>query len=218
MKDLVIVGAGGFGREVAWLIERLNDADPQWNVLGWIDDTPAKQHSTIAGYPVLGGVDVVTKFADASLVCAIGSADARRTTIARIEEQAVDAPVYATLIDPSVLMSRRVEIGSGSIICAGTVITVDVTIGCHVIVNLDCTIGHDAVLDDYVTLYPSVNVSGNTRLGERVEMGTGSRTIQGRTVGHGTILGAGSTVVRDLPPNCTAVGSPAVPIKLRDGN
>ena len=120
---------------------------------------------------------------------------------------------FATLIDPDAILSGRVKVGEGSIICAHTIITVDVTIGEHTILNLDCTVGHDAVLHDFVTLYPSVNVSGITELGECVEMGTGSQIIQGKKIGEDTIIGAGSVVDKDIPANCTAVGVPAVPIK-----
>ena len=90
----------------------------------------------------------------------------------------------------------------------------DVTIGSHVIINLDCTVGHDAVINDFVTLYPSVNVSGSTVLGECVEIGTGCQIIQGIAIGEGTIVGAGAVVVKELPRECTAVGSPAKPIKF----
>ena len=85
--------------------------------------------------------------------------------------------------------------------------------GDHCLIGAACTVGHDAVLEKYVTLYPGVNVSGNTHLREQCEMGTGSQIIQGLSVGERTIVGAGATVVRDLPPDCTAVGVPARPIK-----
>ena len=85
----------------------------------------------------------------------------------------------------------------------------DITIGSHVIINLDCTIGHDAVLQDCVTLYPSVNVSGNCTIGECVELGTGMQIIQGRSVVKDTIVGAGAVVVKDLEEKGTYVGVPA---------
>lgn len=111
------------------------------------------------------------------------------------------------------VISESVSIGIGTIICAGTIITVDEKIGNHVIIKLDCTIGHDDVIDDFVTLYPSVNVSGACHLGECVEMGTGSQIIQGLDVGAGTIVGASACVVKDLESEVTAVGCPAKVIK-----
>ena len=118
------------------------------------------------------------------------------------------------VIDPSVEMSDSVIIGEGSIVCAHTIITVNITIGKHVIVNLDCTIGHDAVLNDFVTVYPGVNISGDTDIGYASELGTGMQIIQGKKIGERSIVGAGAVVIRDIPEKCTAVGSPAKPIKL----
>ena len=121
---------------------------------------------------------------------------------------------FAILIDPSVVKSDLVEIGEGSIICAHTIITVNIKIGKHVIINLDCTVGHDAVLYDFVTLYPSANISGITEIGPCSELGTGMQIIQGKRIGAYTIVGAGAVVVKDIPDASTAVGNPAKPIKF----
>ncbi len=209
LKDLIIIGASGFGREVAWLVERINEKNPTWNLLGFLDDAPQMQGKVVDDYSVLGKCDLVKEYPDAWYVCAIGSSKVRKAMIHKIGKAK-----FATLIDPSVEFSKRVSIGEGSIICAHTIITVDIHIGKHVIINLDCTIGHDAVLNDYVTLYPSVNVSGITEIGEGSELGTGSQIIQMKKVGKNSIVGAGSVVIKDIPSDCTAVGSPAKPIKF----
>ena len=111
------------------------------------------------------------------------------------------------------ILSDRVQIGASTIICAGTIITVDIRIGDHVIINLDCTLGHDDIIRDYVTIYPSVNVSGNVEVGECSKFGTGMQIIQGKNIGTESIIGAGAVVIRDIPDRCTAVGSPAKVIK-----
>lgn len=212
MKKLVIVGVGGFGREVAWLVERINSVQPTWELLGFIDDNAETHGTVVNGYPVLGGCEwVVSQNGNTYVACAVGASKTRRKLVERLK-----GANFATLIDPKVEMSERIKMGEGCIICAGTILTVDITLGSHVIINLDCTIGHDAVLSDYTTLYPSVNVSGNTHLGECAEMGTGSQIIQGLKVGEGTIVGAGAVVVKELPGECTAVGSPAKPIKYHN--
>lgn len=208
-KDLIIVGAGGLARDVAWLTERINEKEPTWNILGFLDDNSGLWGQTPGGYPVLGGCDAAKDFSDAWFVCAIGSASVRKKIISKLGDVK-----FATLIDPSVIMSNRVKIGRGTTVCASTIITVDVSIGSHVVINSDCTVGHDAAIEDFVTLYPGANVSGMTRLGSCVEMGTGSQIIQGKTIGKGTIVGAGAVVVKDIPQNCVAVGSPAKPIKF----
>jgi len=215
MKDLIIFGASGFGREVAWLVERVNRKAPTFNLLGFMDDNEDIQGSVINGYKVLGKSENAADYPDAYFVCAVGSSRVREKIITRLRE--VNPGIrFGTLIDPTVEMSDLVSVGEGSIICAHTIITVNISIGCHVIINLDCTVGHDTVIKDFVTLYPSVNVSGITNIGRGVELGTGMQIIQGKTVGDYSIIGAGAVVVKDIPEKCTAVGSPAKPIKFHE--
>lgn len=216
MKDLYIIGAGGFGREVAWLAERINHRKKEWNIKGFIDDNAQLHGRMEGGYPVLGGIEYFDEVEDpeAWVVCAVGASVVRKKIIEKLGNK--KNIHFATLIDPSALVSKRLIIGEGSIICAGTIVTVDIEIGSHVIVNLDCTIGHDAKIRDFVTIYPSVNVSGLVTIEEQTELGTGTQIIQGKTIGKETIVGAGSVVVKDLPEKCTAVGSPAKPIKYRE--
>lgn len=213
MKKLYIIGAGGFGREVAWLVERINENKNEWEIVGFIDDNQNIHGKKEGNYPVLGGCEYLGSITDdVWVVCAVGNAKVRKQIIEKIEQYS--NVKFATLVDPSVLKSKSVQIGEGSIICAGTIITVDISIGKHVIVNLDCTVGHDAKISDFVTIYPSVNVSGNVKIEECVEVGTSTQIIQGKKIGKYTILGAGATVVKDIPEKCTAVGTPAKPIKF----
>ena len=212
MKELIIVGASGFGREVAWLVERINKVSPTWDLLGFIDDNDQIQNTCINGYKVLGKTDDIADFPEAYYVCAVGASKTREKIIDRLTAINPDIK-FAMLVEPSVERSDLIDIGEGTIICAQTIMTVNITIGDHVIINLDCTIGHDAILEDFVTLYPSVNVSGATHIGRDTELGTGMQIIQGKTIGEYAIVGAGAVVVKDIPDKCTAVGSPAKPIK-----
>ena len=215
MKDLIIFGASGFGREVAWAVERINKVSSTWNLLGFMDDADDIQETEINGYKVLGKTDDVGDYPDAYFVVAVGASRIREKIVTNMK--AINPSIkFGTIIDPSVEISDFVTIGEGTIICAHTIITVNIDIGSHVIINLDCTIGHDAILEDFVTLYPSVNVSGITNIGHAVELGTGMQIIQGKTVGDYSIVGAGAVVVKDIPARCTAVGSPAKPIKYLD--
>lgn len=213
MKELIIFGASGFGREVAWAVERINKVSPTWNLLGFIDDDESIQGSAINGYRVLGKTEDIRNYPDAYFVCAVGASRVREKIVNNMKSVNPDVK-FGTVIDPTVEMSDLVTIGEGTIICAHTIITVNIEIGSHVIINLDCTVGHDAVLKDFVTLYPSVNVSGITTIGHAAELGTGMQIIQGKAVGDYSIVGAGAVVVKDIPEKCTAVGSPAKPIKF----
>lgn len=213
MRDLYIIGAGGFGREVAWLAERMNSVERTWNIRGFLDDCKELHGISLNGYSVLGGDEYLdTIDTECWVVCAIGASRIRKRVIERLKKY--PHVKFATLIDPSVLLSDLVEVGEGSIICAGTIATVNIKIGNHVIINLDCTVGHDAILEDFVTVYPSVNISGNCHMEQCVELGTGTQVIQGLMIGQETIVGAGAVVVRNLPAKCTAVGAPAKAIKF----
>lgn len=210
LKDIVIIGAGGFGREVAWLIEDINRERQEWNLVGFVDDNQTIQGTEVNGYKVVGDVDWL-KQQQLYVVNAIGDPMIKKNVI---EKLGASKNQYPVLIHPSVIYSDSVIFGEGSIICAGNIITVNIDIGKHVIINLDCTIGHDAKIGDYSTILPSVNVSGFVRIEECVSVGTGSAIVQSIIIGGNTVVGAGAVVIRDLPANCTAVGSPAKPIKF----
>lgn len=207
MNKLVVIGASGFGREVAWLIERINQVAPQWELIGFLDDSPQKAEAVINGYSVLGPVSAAANYSDAYFICAIGSAAIRKNVVEQLKR--CHDIKFATIIDPNVVISKHVSVGEGAIICAGSIITVDITIGCHVIINLSCTIGHDSQILDYCTLYPCVNVSGNVRLNRCIELGTGVQIIQGKSICQDVIIGAGAVVVNDIKQSGTYVGVPA---------
>ncbi len=203
LKDLYIIGAGGFGREVAWLVERINAVKPTWNLKGFMD-SDSSLHGTMAGkYKVHGHELPLNDMKDVWAVVAVGNAKARKKVVESLNCN------FATLIDPSVKLSDSVEIGEGCIICADSILTVDIRIGSHNIINLDCTIGHDVETESFVTFYPSVNVSGKVHIGSCCEFGTGSQIIQGKDVVDNTIIGTGAVVVKNIDEPGTYVGIPA---------
>ena len=210
MKDIVIIGAGGFAREVAWLIENINKSKKQWNLLGFIDDDENLHGEKLNGYDILGDIDYLNKLKnEVYCVIAIGDGKTRKQIVDRINKNRK----FATLIHPDVDLSSTNLIGEGCIICCGTILTVNVALKNHIIINLDCTIGHDAILEDYTTLMPSVNVSGNVFIDKYTTVGTGTNIIQGLHIGKNSIVGAGSVVIRDIEDNCTVVGNPGRIIK-----
>ena len=121
------------------------------------------------------------------------------------------------MIHPNVRISQYVKMGHGNIICAGNILTVNIKLGNHVILNLDCTVGHDAIIGDYSTILPSVNISGNSIIKEGCFIGTNSAVIEGVSVGEWSIIGAGAVLTKDIPARCTAVGVPAKAIKFHQG-
>lgn len=212
-KKLVIFGAGGFGREVMWQLSEWNKKNDTYEILGFVDGSSDLQGKVINGYPVIGNEDWLISYPEEICVMiSIANARVRKKVVQKLSSN--PNICFPNFVADDVKMSDSVVLGKGCIICYSNVLTVNITCGDFVIINLDCTVGHDAVIGDFVTLYPSVNISGNVTVQDGVEIGTGANLIQGKIIGESTVIGAGAVVVADLPPNCTAVGAPAKPIKF----
>jgi len=209
LKPLVIVGAGGLGREVAWLVADINRQKPEWEFKGFVDD--GVQGNTVEGYPVLGPVEHLFNMSpDIWTVVAIANSRVRMKFVRQIQGQ---RRKLATLVHPSVSMSDYVKIGAGSIICSGAIITTNVSLGQAAIINPGCFIGHDTELQDYVSLMPAANLAGEVRVGEGCYFGLNSCVINRTFIGEWSVIGAGATVVDDIPAYSVAVGVPARVIK-----
>ena len=212
MKKVVVVGAGGFGREVIEIFKDENKIRKKWDILGFVDDDLAIHGERINGFPVIGGVDwlIENNTKEIGCVIAIGNPKAKKIIADKLENNKIN---FINAIHPSAVMSEYVKLGKDVIICAGVILTVNIRIGNHVIININSTIGHDAIIKDYCSIMPTVNISGNNHLHKGVYVGTGATVIHQVSVGMWTTLGAGATVVNDIPENVVAVGVPAKVIR-----
>jgi sugar O-acyltransferase (sialic acid O-acetyltransferase NeuD family) len=216
MKNIVIIGAGGFGREVKTIIDAINKNGTIYTFLGYYDDG-VEVGKMINNFPVIGKVDDLNKITKKTAVLlGVGNPKTKTKIIASLHN---DNLIFPTIIHPSVCISDDfVTIDDGCIICAGSIITCNIAIGKFVTLNLMCTIGHDTVIEDYASFMPSVNISGEVHIEQKVYVGTGAKIINQLTIGDSTIVGAGAVVSKSLPKNCTAVGIPAKPIKFHDND
>lgn len=212
IKNIAIFGAGGFGLEVAMLIEQVNAIEPQWNLIGFFDDAD-DLGPEINGYPLLGDLSTLNRWnEDLSVAFGLGISKTRKMVVEKINNPRI---VFPTLIHPSVIMGspKYVEIGEGGIICAGTIITTNIRIGRFTILNLACTVGHETDIGDFCSFMPTCNISGEVKIGKASFWGTGAKIINRCSVGEATTIGAGAVVVSDIPDHATAVGVPAKVIK-----
>jgi sugar O-acyltransferase (sialic acid O-acetyltransferase NeuD family) len=211
-EQLVIVGAGGFGREVSLLVEEINQAaGERWRFLGFIDEYQALWGKALRGYHVLGGWEALAELPqDVKVICVVGEPTLKRKLVEKALAMGRD---FATLIHPEVKLAVDVEVGRGVLINKGCLLTTNISIGEHVSINPGCGLGHDAVIGAFTTLMWRVNISGNVKIGEGCLLGTGATVLQGLNVGAGSIVGAGAVVTKDIPKSCTAVGIPAKVIK-----
>lgn len=208
-EPVVIVGCGGHGREIFGIIAAVNDGhgDP-WKVLGFLDDAPseANLHALARLGAAWLGPNALLAELDAHFVIGIGDPRIRAAVAARLDPLGRPA---ATLVHPAATVGLGNQVADGVVMFAGARITTNVTLGRHVHLNQNATVGHDAVLADFVQVNPSAAVSGNCVLGREALIGTTASVLQGRSVGAGATVGAGACVVRDVEAGLVVKGVPA---------
>lgn len=211
MKNIVIIGAGGVGRETSLIIQQINELEPTWNLIGFIDDNKDNWGKVINGYSVIGGIDSLEFLTPNTYVLiAIANYEVKKKIVNKINNKLK----FATIIHPKVWVHDYMTIGEGTIIYEGAILTSNIEIGNHVIISPKCGVGHDSIIKDYVSLLWNVNVSGNDIIEEGVMMGSGSTVIQGKKIGKGSNIGAGAVVIEDVDSFSTAIGVPAKVIKI----
>jgi sugar O-acyltransferase (sialic acid O-acetyltransferase NeuD family) len=209
VERIVIVGAGGYGREIVALAAACNLAAQQarYDVVGVVDDgVPDLGRLDRLSVSLIGPVESVGNL-DARYVIAIGSPSVRRVVDQRLT--ALGASAAAPMIHPSAWVGLDVELALGVVVCAGAIVTTNVRLGRHTHLNLQATVGHDCDIGKYVTVAPMTAISGNVTLEDEVELGTGVSIIPGVSIGRGAMVGAGAVVTRDIAPGTVAVGVPA---------
>lgn len=208
-EDVAVYGSGGSAREVAWLGQQCGH-----RIVCFIDDDPSKTGRSVNDIAVCSLEEAGTRFPAMRIVAGIGDAAARERVMHRATQHGLQ-PI--ALIHPAVERSEWITIGAGVVICAGSIVTTNVTIGDHVQVNVACTISHDVEIADFATLAPGVHLSGCVTVGRRAYLGAGATVINGTpnqriVIGDDAIVGAGACVIRSVNPGITVVGVPARPI------
>ena len=209
---VVVIGAGGFGRETLDVVEAVNVAAgwSVFDVLGVVDDAPSPENLLrlkARGFDHLGGVDPwLSGGSRAGCIVAVGNPMIRRRLAERLAEHVSVSP---TIVHPRSVIGSQVVLGAGTVVCAGVQISTNVQLGDHVHVNANATIGHDTVIADYVSINPAATVSGDCTVAECVLVGAASVVLQGLRVARGSIVGAGACVVRDVQAATTVKGVPA---------
>ena len=212
-RELLIIGAGGFGAVAARTAESMNtpaacNGAAPWDVLGYADCDPAKQGTRHDGRLVHGTIEEAAQaFKDRSLwfFCAIGDNQTR----ARMVQRALKFGWRpAALVHPSAILDPTTEIGGGSFIGALVVISWNAKIGAHVVVDAHVSIGHNAVLMDFCEVFAGARINGSCQLGEYALVGCNGTLLPGTLVGRGAVVGANSLAHGMIPPDATVIGAP----------
>ena len=210
MKNIAIYGAGGFGKEVACLINRINEKENTWNLIGFFDDNPEKKGKMISHFaPCLGGMSELNAYPSSiAVVIAVGNSN----IVKKIVPQIINTNVwYPNLIHPNFTVSdpATLKMGQGNIVQGGCTVTCDVTIGDFNVLNGAVCFGHDVNVSSYNTFMPAVRISGEVKIGNGNFFGVGSIVLQQLKIGDGVRLGAGSVLMTKPKNGNLYIGVPA---------
>ena len=214
-EPLVVVGAGGFGRETVEVVRAANAAHedrhgrPRWDLLVILDDDPGRWGTTVVGARVLGPSSTVGDRPSARVVVCAGSPVNRTSKLDIVRRLALDPGRYATLVHPAAAIATSCTIGAGTVALAGVVATVEVSVGAHVGLMPQVVLTHDDVLADFVTIGSGARLAGSVSVGTGAYLGAGCLVREGQVVGDWALLGMGAVVVDDVPAGEVWAGVPA---------
>lgn len=213
LKRIAVIGAGGFAREVKWLISEINRDKAQYEFCGFLVSDLAKLTERDSKDEVLGDFSCISDSRIAAFAMGIGSPSAKLYIGDELTKRHPSVS-WPALIHPTAKYDLdSCRIGRGVIVCAGVIATVNITIEDFAMLNLSCTVGHEARLGRGCVLNPTVNISGGVDVGDGVLVGTGAQILQYVKIGGGATVGAGAVVNKDVEPGSTVVGVPARSIK-----
>ena len=206
--SVVIVGAGDHGRSTLEILLAADDTGACAPILGFLDDAPSKHGSTIAGLPVLGGLEWVRTQPHGTVryIIGIGDCRAKRAVAEQLTAMEVD---FTSAIHPAAVIGRGVKVMPGAIINAGAVIAYDAVVEAHTTLNLNCTVGHDCLIGRYSTIAPGANLAGWVRVGEGCDVGLNATVGKGRILGRWSVVGPGAVILRDVAEGKRMFGNPA---------
>lgn len=208
MKEIAIFGAGGFGREIACIINQVNQVNLSWKLIGFFDDGVEKNTCNEYG-KILGSVEDLNQWPKPlSVVFAIGNPKTLKVVVDKVVNPLVDFP---NIIAPNVYMydMNSLKMGKGNVICPNSVISCNIRMGDFNLLNVFTQIGHDSELGDYNIIMPSVNISGGIKMGNGNLLGVKSTILQYKKVGDGVTIAPGSVLTRNAKDGKVYLGNPA---------
>jgi len=204
-RNLYIVGAGDFGRELESWLSLIPLKDRDWELKGYIDDDLLVLDNILSDYKVLSSIDDFVFEKNDYVAIAVTECNSKEKIYNRLKGKAI----FFTFISPSAILGKNVEIGEGVIICPNSIIANDTIISKLVMVNLASQVGHDCVVGDFSSIMSNVVISGRCKIEERVFIGSGATVIPQRKIKKDIKIAAAAAVFRNLIKPGTYIGNPA---------
>ena len=209
MKKILLFPFNGTAREAVSILMDINSIRGEWEILGFIDDDPAKLQDEFANCNVLGGREQVSVYPDAFLLAVPGRPENYWERIGIIDSLKLPEERLATIIHPTGRIGVNSMVGSNTLIMNNVVLTANVRVGRNVVILPNSVISHDSTLCDYTLIGSNVSISGNVKIGTNCYIGSGAKIIQDVKVGDRSLVGIGSVVIQDVPPFSMVAGNPA---------
>jgi sugar O-acyltransferase (sialic acid O-acetyltransferase NeuD family) len=208
-RDIVIVGNGGFAKEVAFLIEDINRQKETWNLLGYISESAGDIGDSHGKYIIYNSDDWLEETSEEiNVVFGIGAPKIVNAVSSKLMKN--KNLTFPNIFHPTTIRDvDRVKFGAGNIVCAGVIFTTDIVVGSFNVFNLSCTVGHDVKIGDCNVFNPTVNISGGVHVKNNVLIGTGAQILQNLSICDESIVGAGAVVVKNIKETGIYAGIPA---------
>jgi sugar O-acyltransferase (sialic acid O-acetyltransferase NeuD family) len=206
VKDIIIVGAGGFGREVLQYIHDSFEIGTTHTVKGFLDDSATSVEPASLNQVILGTTDSYEPARNDRLVIAVGKPELRRELACRLAARGAQ---FLSVIHPLAYVAGTAHLGEGCIVSPFATVGANATLGNHVVLTYYSSVGHDARVGDCSALSPYSVANGGSHLGEAVFLGTHATVNPLKRVGDSARVAAGSIVYRDVSPRMLALGNPA---------
>lgn len=209
MKNLIIIGCGGFAREIFWHAQKSHGFGEDWRIKGFLDGDVKLSAADYELLPadVLGDVDGYEICADDVFTCAVGTPKVRRHLSEKIFSRGGE---FINIISKLADVMPTVKIGRGVIICPQVVIGDRASLEDFVALNVAATVGHDAQVGKFSCVMPHASISGGSSIGAEVLIGSGAIILPKARVGDGSTVGAGSVVLKKIRAGKIVFGNPAV--------
>jgi len=207
MKDIIIYGSGGLAKETVELIEDINITKRIWNIIGYIDDTKSESNESVNGYNILGSQEILKNVSNSTyIVIAVSDPSAKEHIYKTIQKYNLK---YATLVHPTAKIAKNATIGEGSIISIDCLVSVNVSIGNHVFLNMRTVVGHDSKIDDFSSCLVNCVIAGNVTIKKGALLGSGCVIMEKKEIGEKAKISMGSVVNFDVEESTVVMSRPS---------